>query len=302
MFLLLAMLGLGDRGGAWLLGRLAGRSEQRFARLYRGAIRQPAVVVLGSSRGVNAIHAVDASERTGITFLNLSYNGMSMEIAEAVLRDYLERNAKPSMVVVEASNLNLPNHLLADLKLYGHASKHLRDLLRRDQPTVYWASRLMRLYSYNSELFLRTLYYWQGDDQSWANVRHITPAYAEGYAVAPNAAAMLASLRPRNVEAMQRIIERCAAEGIPVRLLVAPYLPQHRRGLHDFTEWLAAVQATAQPFGVEVADYSRAVVEAKHFADPVHLNRQGTDRLLDALLADGWFAGTETSADDATCP
>lgn len=290
LLLLAVMLVIGDRCGAWLLDRLTRRSEQRFARLYRGAIHEPAVIVLGSSRGVNAIHAVDARERTGVNFLNLSYNGMSMEIAEAVLRDYLDRNAQPAMVVLEASNLNLPNNLLADLKLYSHASPHLRDLLRRDQPTVYRASRLMRLYTFNSELFLRTLYYLNRSDQSWANVRQITQAYAETYEVAARDAALLASLRPRNIEALERILERCAAEGIPVRLLVAPYLPRHRQGLHEFATWLATVRATTEPFGVWLHDYSQAVIEAKYFADATHLNREGSDRLLDALLADGLFA------------
>jgi hypothetical protein len=50
------------------------------------------VIVIGDSRGVHSFYAPRLEQLTGRPALNLSFNSMSMPIAEALLADYLERN------------------------------------------------------------------------------------------------------------------------------------------------------------------------------------------------------------------
>jgi tetrahydromethanopterin S-methyltransferase subunit C len=64
-----------------MLLRIVSRSETRFSMIYRGG-HEGSMVVLGNSRGVNAIYAPEVQKRTGVP--TIGYNGLSMEAVEVL--------------------------------------------------------------------------------------------------------------------------------------------------------------------------------------------------------------------------
>src|SRR6267378_4905378 len=115
---ILALLVLG--GDRWLasgLDREIAGSRFRFSLVQRGGLTAK-VLVLGDSRAVNGFYAPKMEHLTGVSVLNLGYNGMSMLIEEAVLRDYLTRNAAPALLVLEVTNVQDEQALLDGLMCY----------------------------------------------------------------------------------------------------------------------------------------------------------------------------------------
>src|SRR6185312_4505509 len=98
--LVLALFVAGDRVIAFALGEIVSHSEFRFSRVYRGGLDFD-VLVVGDSRGVHSIFAPELSKRLCRPVFNMAFNGMSTETEEALVRDYLDRNKPPKVVLIE---------------------------------------------------------------------------------------------------------------------------------------------------------------------------------------------------------
>ena len=276
----------GDRLIAGFLGRAVCSSQTRFSEMYRGG-KPSSIVAIGNSRGVNALYSPAIRDEIGIEAFNLSYNGMSMVIAEMLLRDYLDRNEKPRMLVLEITNLGDKNDLLQDLKLYRGLSIRIDSMLAAELPLTATTGRVMHLYNFNGEMFLRSLFYLHRSDQSWVNRYRILPSVlASVGTAAPEEPRIL----PENLEALRRVLALSRDEGIPTRLLVSPYLPGCVERMAGFRAWTAAVRKFTGP-RVRIWDYSAAVKDPSCFADRVHMNEQGSRLFIERLKADGFFDG-----------
>lgn len=274
----------GDRFIATMLQRIVSRSETRFSMIYRGG-HEGSVVVLGNSRGVNAIYAPEVQKRIGVPTLNLSYNGLSMEVVEVLLQDYVKHNGKPGLVILEVSNLGDRSDVLNDLRIYRRFSKGLEELLQKKARQSAVLGRVSHLYNLNSELFIRSLYYCNKSDQFWINRYRILPSLLETASKTP---AKEMGLLPENSMAFSRILDLAREQGIPVRLLISPYLPGYAKKIQNLSDWVKRIQTLA---GMEfhIWDYSQAIEDISGFADRVHLNEYGSGLLLNHLIHDGFF-------------
>jgi hypothetical protein len=281
---LVAMLFVaGDRLLAALLERAVDGSEFRYSRLYRGNLNYD-VLAIGDSRAVHSIYAPALSQRLCRSVLNLAYNGMSTEIAEAVLRDYLERNAPPKAVLIEVSSVTRRNDLLNDIRLYAGEPDHVAALLRRDDPwTATWMG-LSHLYAFNNEMTLRALYYHGRSDQDWVmsgDVR-MTP---EVVAKLNPANYPPPRSRAGNVAALKRMVEELAERHIRPILFIAPYHPAYRRLAPSFAAWERQLQDEIGPAN-KIVDLSQALPANDDFADVQHVNFNGSQHMVD-LVAKG---------------
>ena len=288
--ILLAVLFSGDRALAFVLERVVLSSQLRFSRVYRGAMHND-VVIIGNSRGVNAFYAPDVARRTGTSVFNASYNGMSAVAAEAILNDYLDRNARPSLIIFEVTNVYSNEDALKDLDLFNFASPRLAALEARFTPELARAVRVSHLIEFNNELFLRSLYYLRTTDQSWINRTRISGA---GIASVDTMAAVHLELVPENVAALVRSVGRVRSEGIQVRFVIAPFLPAYQRKLVNLDEWKRSLE---QQIGAPIMDYSDAIADTRDFGDLRHLNFAGSQLLLNRLLKDGVFSDARVSAE-----
>ncbi|MEM8600586.1 MAG: hypothetical protein AAGF99_11755 [Bacteroidota bacterium] len=281
---LVGVVVLGDRFGGLLLERLLLSSEFRYSQLYEGGL-DPEVVVLGNSRGVNSFYVPAMETTLDAPSYNLSYNGLSARMLEALFLDYLEHNATPRLLIVEVTALSGDDSQASNFRPYMPLSGRLGALIRADDVRQAGACQAVRLYCYNSELFLRALAYLNADDQNWINRYTISDQIIAGVA---DLEPQRIRLRPRNLEALQRLVEAAEAEGVTVRLVVGPYLQQYAALLENRAAFVEEIETTT---GLRVWDYADAIAEPTAFADRVHLNRQGTDVLLEAMIEDGFFEG-----------
>jgi len=279
--LLVIVVIAGDRIGAFVCARVLLASQFRFSRVYRGGSSAD-VIVIGDSRGVHSFYTPAIEKLTGRPALNLSFNSMSMPIAEALLSDYLDHNAKPRMVVIETTCVVVDRGLVSELRTYADLSQRLEALYAREHPRAAVAGRLFRLLRYDSEFFLRALVYLRRSDQDWINRNVI----AVELAADPRGRW---SPRPHeeNLEALGRLVPMLRSRGIDVKLVIAPY---HPSAMVDMNEIVQGVGRHVP--GVRVLNYADAIPASRYFADGLHMNADGSEAFLRLLGRDGVVALT----------
>lgn len=266
----------GDRIGAFLCSRMLLASQFRFSRVYRGGSSAD-VIVIGDSRGVHSFYAPTIEKLTGRPALNLSFNSMSVPIAEALLSDYLEHNARPRMVIIETTCVVVDRGLVSELRTYAGLSPRLEALYAAEHPRSAAAGRLFRLLRYDSEFFLRALTYLRRSDQDWINRNVIAPELAAG----PRGGRWSPRPYQENLEALGRLVPMLRARGIDVKLVIAPY---HPSVMVDMNEIVQGVERHVP--GARVLNYADAIPESRYFADGVHMNADGSELFL-RMLGDG---------------
>jgi len=282
---LLACVLAGDRLLAAALQAALPHSQFRFSVAEHGGL-PPNLLMLGNSRAVNGLYAPELARWSQLPVLNLAYNGMSTLVAEAVLRDYLGRNAAPKLLVLEVSNVQDPHQLLDGLMCYWSASPALAELADVRSPANRRAASWFHLYAFNGEVPLRALYFARRSDQDWINRYRISDALVAEARDGPD---IELGAKPENLEALGRIGALARERGIPLRLIVAPYLPEYAAHVRNWDAWLERVRAAAGS-AERVWDYSRAVSDTAHFADRLHLNEVGGVPFAARLAADGFLA------------
>jgi hypothetical protein len=272
---------IGDRGLSLALSALVGESEFRFSKLYSGGLHYD-VLVIGNSRAVHSIFAPDLSRGLCHSVFNVAYNGMSAEIEEAILRDYLDHNDPPKAVLIEVSNVTGDNDLLNDVRLYADRSPRLEALLRREAPlTTFWM-RVSHLFAFNNELTLRALYYLRHSDQDWI--------LDSGAQITPDLVAHLhperygpPRLRDAEVAALRRLTEYLRERHIQAVLYVAPFHPAYVRLGSRYRVWQDELQRDiGEP---EIVDLSQRLKSDADFADLFHVNSVGGEAVTAMMAA-----------------
>lgn len=265
----------GDRLGAFVCGRVLVASQFRFSRIYRGGTKAD-VIVIGDSRGVHSFYAPSIEKLTGRPALNLSFNAMSMPIAEALLSNFLEHNPPPRVVLIEPSCVVVDHGLVTELGTYSKLSQRLAALYAHDHPQAAAWSSAFHLLAYDSEFFLRALLYLRRNDQDWIN-RNVIP---------PELRAPHVRWRPNgpreNYEALARLVHMLRARGIEVKLVIAPY---HRASGVDPSDLVRDLTQSVP--GARLWNYAEAIEDSRYFSDTVHMNLDGSEALLDMLCRDG---------------
>ncbi len=279
---LIAVVFAGDRLFSFALNQLLVRSEFRYSRLYRGGVDAD-VLILGDSRGVHSFYAPAIEEITGLRTFNLSYNSMSMRIAEAVLLDYLDRNRQPRLVIIEITSVAFEGALTSELRTYAGFSPRLTALYDEAHPSAAVAGRAFHLLNLNSGFYLEAVHYMRRSDQDWINRSAMPPALRK----APPSSWRLPI--PENLAALRRMVFVLQRRGVEVRLVLAPYCPPPSN-MSEFA------QIVARSSGIPVWNYCSATCDPNDFFDTVHLNERGSRALLAMMKRDGLFGMTQHPA------
>lgn len=266
----------GDRLLSLCCDRLLALSEFRFSRALAVG-RDADILIFGDSRAVNTFYAPGIEDACGLRALNLGYNGCSTELAALFFEDYLERHPPPALVIVEVSSASQGNELLKSLKMYSGTSTRIADALTAYAPAISTACGLTHLYRFNSEMFLRALFYLGRDDQMWINSYTIGAPLLAAVRAQADEPLQLAPPRSENMNALARMRIHCEARGIPMALVLGPYLPAYRQRLTGLADWLATIEAAADE---SVSDWSLSVSQDDCFADTLHLNSRGANILM----------------------
>lgn len=273
-----------DRLIGFALNAVLKQSSFRFSKVYTGQVVAD-VVILGNSRGVNSFYQPDLETALNKKVFNLSYNGLRVDIARVLLEDYLLNNAKPSIVILEASMLtkSFPE-LVKEFKPYVKSDNQVGMKMKELYPDIYNGVLVSQVFRYNSELFLRSLYFLNKDDQAWINQGTITPELEADLQAYQGTNFDIDNSLLHDLVEIRKLCER---HGILLKVVIAPYLPAYASKITNLISWKHKVDSTLN--GIKVSDYAASIPGSNNFADWVHLNKDGSRIFLDTLLHDNFF-------------
>lgn len=275
----LILVCIGDRLIGWALQQLLQQSHFRYVQMYDGQ-QDADIIIVGNSRGVNGFYQPEMQEILGKKVFNISYNGLRMDIAKVLIEDYLEYNASPKTIILEASVLTkaYPS-LLREFKTFAKPGSHLKQAIEQNFPRLNKQIQLSHIYRYNSELFLRSLYYLNKSDQSWINRGVISDELIASLA-AYNGKGF--DYVPELIEDLNTIQHLCRQKGIKLKIILSPYLPQYIQKSPNLSKWLATVNQAID--GNTILNYSSVIEGKTYFADWVHLNEKGSSLFLQYMI------------------
>ena len=289
---------------AGALGWLVDQSGFRYAQLYSGNLTHD-VVVVGNSRALNTVFVPQLEAQTDLSAINIAYQNLQPAMLRVLTLDYLDHNTPPDFILLEVTAFQEEQVLqrsipdapyeyryapgIADytnFMMYARHSARLRVLVAERAPTHAAACQLMHLYCFNGEMLLRTLYYLPRSDQDWVNTRQITPDVLDSLNYIDRVAIYYDETHDPLIADLADLVETVEGRGVPVRLFMAPYLPDYAALMPQREAWLTQIEAVT---GHTVHDYTFALEQPELFADRIHTNDLGARAVVDVMLADGLF-------------
>jgi len=317
VFIVVLLFFAGDRLFGWVLKQLTEKSQFRYSRLYQGKAKAD-ILLVGNSRGL-IFYQPHIEKITGKKTFNISYNGMPINLAEVLVKDYLEKYPAPKQMILDVSMCDrLNKSLISGFNIYTPYSQRMYDLVHLNDTTGAVAGKFFNIYRYNSEIFQRSMFYLNKSDEDWLLDRVINDVMVAGITdykpdtiiieepriikpedrkerLLKNITNQITSVISGNSnsedEYVKGVMEHLAAtvnfaksKGVDVQLVINPYYPPYLDKLVN----LDLLKAEAEKVtGMKVHDYSRSVTDPEGFGDYQHLNKAGSRIFLDKLKADG---------------
>lgn len=260
------------------LSILVKSSNIRYSRLYNDKIDAD-VIFMGNSKAINSFYSPYFNEISQLKSINLSYNGLGLKLVKIFLDDYLKRNAPPEIIFIEMSCFNEDLEVLPNFKQYISESPALNNLFKEQLPLNYFISKLSASFKYNSEYFLRTLYYLKNNDQTWINRYSITDDYYNNLDEDFNALSTQELTKPI-VELFHEMLSTYSSLQIKIIPVIAPIIDKHRNepAIRNYIVEFENI------FPVKILDLSGAVTNINMFADQYHTNEQGAIIIAEELI------------------
>jgi hypothetical protein len=177
--------------------------------------------------------------------------------------------------------------LIKSFVTYAAESPRLSALLKKTDAQVYWASRFLHLYRYNSEVAQRAFYYRSKTDEDWLLDRTMTTAMREDSTFG----GFTKKLELDMVTSLVELVYFAQAKGVNVVLVISPYYPRFAE--HIRAPFLSPLKKVVEEkTGLKVRDYANFLVESADFGDYQHPNKSGSIKYITHLVADGVFGKT----------
>lgn len=273
---------IGDRVFTSIFKKIVFNSKTKFALIYKGEIKKD-VLILGNSRGVSSFCPDDINLKTNKSVFQLSYKGMSMEIASCLFEDYIENNEAPKILVLESSCLDSKNDLIHNIKAYSIQKSKLTRVFKKEAKGFYYLSKIFNtIYFNNGEILFSSLWFKNFDDQNIIKAKtgifnlnlHKNEKYSNSVYSDKS-----------NLAALQNIVNLCNKNNIKLKLVFSPFL------LPATNETINSIEGLKNLiFGdYEIFNYRNLTLSYQFFVDSNHLNYLGSIKLLDYLIADELF-------------
>ena len=232
-----------DRSIGLILHNVLKKSQNRFSELYYREINAD-ILFIGNSRCVNAIHKHYIEENSDYVLHNLSFNGMSMNLAKVIIEDYFIRNTPPKHLFIEITNINDSDALCLSLKPYLNESLNLGNIFKNYSYNSYIFSNISHLYRYNSDFFIRSLFYLNKSDQNQNVNRVLNPELAKKLKSAGEndyKSKVNMHTAGENWQSLLSIINLCKINNVTVSLFIAPYFSNT-----DFTDEINLIKSNIE--------------------------------------------------------
>jgi len=270
----------GDRVAGWVMKQLTQKSQFRYSRLYTDRAEAD-ILLVGNSRGL-IFYQPYIEEVTGKSTFNVSYNGMPIDLAQALVGDYYDRYPAPETMILDVTMCDRVNtQLVNGFNLYTPYSERIGQLIRDTSQNVYWAGKFSWLFLHNSEIFQRALFYLGKSDEDWLLDRRIPKAMIDRI---EESDPLNFELKGKLLEQLKATVQLAQSKGTKVTLVVNPYyIPYAKRFIH-FEDWKREIEKAT---GLKVRDYSQSVSNIDGIGDYQHLNKKGSREYIDLLVRDG---------------
>jgi hypothetical protein len=275
----LALTFVGDRVGGFALKKITENSQFRYSRIYNGTAESD-ILLVGNSRGL-MFYQPYIEEITGESTLNISYNGMPMNLAKVFIEDYYEKYSAPKLMILDITMCDRSNpKLISGFNTYTPFSENLQELIYDVEPKSAIAGKVSHLYRYNGEVFQRAMYYLNRSDEDWLLDRVITD---ELVADIKDREPYTIDIQEDIMMDLKGVVDLAKSKGTVVQLVINPYYPPFA---DKITNLDALKNTVEQVTGLPVYNYARSVANVEGFGDYQHLNKNGSRAYLDKLVAD----------------
>ena len=275
---LLSCIFLGDRLIAWGFKEIMFKSQFRYSKMYKGGIDAD-ILIIGNSRGVNSFFQPEMEKVLKKEVINMSYNGLRMDVARVLIEDYIRLNKAPEIIVLEASVLTKAYpELIKEFKPYAKPENALFSKLKELYPKEALFSRVSHVFSLNSELYFRSLFYLNKSDQEWINNGIISK---EEIAAIRDYGGTGFEINDQLLKDIIFINNLCKEKGVQLKLILSPYLPAYIPKIVNLEDWKREINLSLND--LEIIDHSSIVNGNQNFADWVHLNKEGSVEYINYL-------------------
>jgi hypothetical protein len=285
----MTLLVAGDRVFSAVGKQALSSSSDRFVQLYEG-MQEPGILIVGNSRADRHFPSTRLEHAVGIDVANLGLGGVSMSIAELLVRDYVDSIGPPALLIVEVSNLVTSAERVGDMQFLGLYSERIRQLTFERAPEIYYASTFLNLMYFNSKMAYRAAYGVFRVDTDRLHRASVTQAGLDAFREGDFSS--FAS-KSENEQALRRIRDFAEQNDVPVVLVLSPYLKvfDDGRRLVAAKGWVEQIESRVH---VSIHDYSDSVTSPEHFRDRQHLNARGVQAFIDRMIADNVFENSDT--------
>ncbi|MFM2269633.1 MAG: hypothetical protein RL757_3074 [Bacteroidota bacterium] len=276
-----------ERGIGYYLSNLVKKSQYRYSQLYFQDANSdnPDVLTVSNSRG-SAFYQPLIKEMTGKTSFNLSYNGLPADLADVLVRDYIDKR-RPKVIIIDPTMCDRQSpELIKDFKVYSHMSPRLDSLLKTKSSTSFYASKLFSVYRHNSEVFQRAVIHRSGNEAELIPTNFITKERIEDTATTLYKLSIDTAMTKR----LRQTIAYARSQGIEVKLMISPYFK--RFGENVKANFLDSLKMQFADCGLPIHDYSTSLDNATAFADYQHLNKVGAKLFIQQLVNDNMFSAS----------
>jgi len=269
LFKLLIVFFIIDCMISFALSELSKLSKIRYSRLYYTNINAD-VIFIGNSRGRNGFDSPYFEKLSGKKSINFSYNALPLSLVKVFLDDYLERNQLPEIIFIEVHCISDGYYGLLNFKQYMFNSSSLKDMIQKNYPIHYYASMISKSYIFNSEYFIRTLYYITKNDQSWMNRFRISKKYYKNLKQHEDDF-LFQKIDESSMKIFTELVQKYTYQGITVIPVLAPIIEKCRND-ENINNYISDFESRTH---LKIVNYSQAISDIRLFADKIHTNDAG---------------------------
>lgn len=288
-----------DRLAGYALQKVVDKSQFRYSRLYnldQTPDFKPNILLVGNSRGLT-FYQPTIKELTWSESFNLSYNGMPADLADVLVRDFLDRRT-PKIMLLDITLCDRVNDaLIKDFRTYANKSFRLDTLISSYDAYIAGGAKFSHLYRANSENFQRALYYRNKSDEDWLLDRVIAQSMLDETDLSKYKLRMDSSM----VRRLAETVRYAQSKGVDVKLVINPYLPKFASHIQD-SFLIPLKQYATELTGLTVHDFSSAITENQYFGDYQHLNKSGGIEYMKLLAAQNLFSAQGETSSLSTPP
>ena len=283
VIIIVLILILGDRVGAYIISSLFLFSNDNIAKVYSKNVSEK-IVILGNSRAFRHFDDNFMEKKFGKKVINLSEPGHATVISEALLKDFTELNGKPRLVIFEATSTLNDFESILSLRPFQSISHRIEKLIKENHYDIFLWSKISHLYRYNNRKTLNILHKVFTENKN--KIFEGTIINSEQIQKTTN----FNETRHKNVyfyqnlKALEEIVQHCKKNKIDLRILISPVFPNNK----FYQDEIEFIKLNLP--GEYTWDLSKIKnLSEKDFYDTGHLNKKGVEKFMLALEEKKFF-------------